>query len=803
MNVSLNWLKDHLDLSHMSLQDIDDLLTFAGVEVEGISQKGVPSDKVVVAQVKSAEKHPDADKLKVCMVDAGEAELRQIVCGAQNYSVGDKVPCALPGADLGGGFVIKDGKLRGVESKGMLCGPDEIGLASADDGLMILSEDLEIGKPLQDLFETDTIIEVEVTPNRPDLLSHTGMARELAALAGIERKTRDLPEPATVTDESLIKLSAPDSCPLYTAVKISGVSVGESPAWLKTKLEAIGLRPINNVVDITNYALHELGHPLHAFDAAKVDGALDIRMANDGEIFKALDEVDYTLSSEDVVISDASGKALALGGIMGGLDSGVSNATTDIILEAAYFTPSKIRRTSRRLILSSDSSYRFERGSDAQAVLKASAFAASLIVELAGGKMEAATATAGEAPQLNGEVELDPSKLKQLMGASVTLEGAEDILTRLGLEKREGNRWSVPSYRLDLHRHIDLVEEIARVHGLDNVPSRFQASFAQESDVDVTYDYQMSLRSTLSAVGFYETQTIKLIAESSTDLTVAQMDTALALRPLQDGDVIRVALPLSEDHAVMRPSLTPGLVASAARNIRQGAKSLRFFEIGRQFRNVGGGKATDLEADSLAMLLGGERRPSSWSVQAGCQGRIDAFDAKAAIEALMPNKEIQFVQRQRDGFIIAADVQCGGKPIGVFAQLSPAKCRDLGIDTPIYLVELDLKKCQQLSEGIKQVDELPQFPGSSRDAAMEAPAELANAEIEKVLKKHNERLLVSSACFDVFQDPTGTKLPADKKSIAYTFHYRSPERTLKAKEVDEAHQKLLDGLQKALPVSYR
>ena len=803
MNVSLNWLKDHLDLSHMSLQDIDDLLTFAGVEVEGISQKGVPSDKVVVAQVKSAEKHPDADKLKVCMVDAGEAELRQIVCGAQNYSVGDKVPCALPGADLGGGFVIKDGKLRGVESKGMLCGPDEIGLASADDGLMILSEDLEIGKPLQDLFETDTIIEVEVTPNRPDLLSHTGMARELAALAGIERKTRDLPEPATVTDESLIKLSAPDSCPLYTAVKISGVSVGESPAWLKTKLEAIGLRPINNVVDITNYALHELGHPLHAFDAAKVDGALDIRMANDGEIFKALDEVDYTLSSEDVVISDASGKALALGGIMGGLDSGVSNATTDIILEAAYFTPSKIRRTSRRLILSSDSSYRFERGSDAQAVLKASAFAASLIVELAGGKMEAATATAGEAPQLNGEVELDPSKLKQLMGASVTLEGAEDILTRLGLEKRAGNRWSVPSYRLDLHRHIDLVEEIARVHGLDNVPSRFQASFAQESDVDVTYDYQMSLRSTLSAVGFYETQTIKLIAESSTDLMVAQMDTALALRPLQDGDVIRVALPLSEDHAVMRPSLTPGLVASAARNIRQGAKSLRFFEIGRQFRNVGGGKATDLEADSLAMLLGGERRPSSWSVQAGCQGRIDAFDTKAAIEAVMPNKEIQFVQRQRDGFIIAADIQCGGKPIGVFAQLSPAKCRDLGIDTPIYLVELDLKKCQQLSEGIKQVDELPQFPGSSRDAAMEAPAELANAEIEKVLKKHNERLLVSSACFDVFQDPTGTKLPADKKSIAYTFHYRSPERTLKAKEVDEAHQKLLDGLQKALPVSYR
>lgn len=803
MNVSLNWLNDHLDLSDMSLQEIDDLLTFAGVEVEGIELKGVPSDKVVVAEVKSAEKHPDADKLKVCMVDAGEGELRQIVCGAQNYSVGDKVPCALPGADLGGGFVIKEGKLRGVESRGMLCGPDEIGLASEDDGLMILHKDSEIGQPLEELFDTDTIIEVEVTPNRPDLLSHTGMARELAALAGIERKALNLSEPDTVLDTARVRISAPEHCPFYSAVRISGVQVGESPAWLKTKLEAIGLRPINNVVDITNFALHELGHPLHAFDAAKVDGALDVRMADEGEIFKALDEEDYTLSSEDVVISDASRQALALGGVMGGHDSGVTESTTDLILEAAYFTPSTIRRTSRRLVLSSDSSYRFERGSDPQAVLSASAFAARLICELAGGTVEGATVTAGEAPQLTTEVELNPAKLDQLMGGAISLEAAQDILTRLGLELLAGNTWRIPSYRLDLHRHIDLVEEVARVHGLDNVPSRYNGSFAHESDIDEAYDYQMSLRQTLAAIGFYETQTIKLIAERSTDLAVAQMDTALPLRPLQDGDLIRVALPLSEDHAVMRPSLTPGLVASAARNIRQGAKSLRFFEIGRQFRNAGGGKATDLEADSLAMLMGGERRPATWSVRAGCQGQIDAFDAKAAIEALMPNKEIQFVQRERDGFIIAADIQCEGKPIGVFAQLKPAKCRDLGTDSPIYLIELDLKKCQQLNTGIRQVDELPQFPGSSRDAAMEAPADLASAEIEKTIRKHNEPLLVSYACFDVFQDPTGKKLPAEKKSIAYSFHYRAADRTLKSKEVDDAHQGLLDHLAGKLPVSYR
>ena len=800
MNVSLNWLNDHLDLSHMSLQGIDDLLTFAGVEVEGIESKGVPSEKIVVAQVKSAEQHPDADKLKVCMVDAGETDLRQIVCGAKNYKVGDKVPCALPGADLGGGFVIKEGKLRGVASLGMLCAAGEIGLTDVEDGLMILPEDSEIGKALQEIYDADTIIEVEVTPNRPDLLSHTGMARELAALAGLARKSPKLSTPETAGAGDLIKLNATDSCPYYSAVKITGVKVAESPEWLKTKLEAIGLRPINNIVDITNYALHELGHPLHAFDAAKVDGALDIRMASDGEKFKALDENGYTLTAEDIVISDASGKALALGGIMGGLDSGVTGTTTDIILESAYFTPSNIRRSSRRLALSSDSSYRFERGTDPQSVLTSSALTANLIVELAGGTIEGATAVAGEAPVLTGEVELNTEKLDQLMGGSISLADAEGILTRLGLDKVSGNLWKVPSYRLDLPRHIDLVEEIARVHGLDNVPSRFGGTFVQESDVDASYDYQMALRRTLAALGFYETQTIKLIAESAPDATVAQMDSALPVRPLQDGDVIKVALPLSEDHAIMRPSLTPGLVATAARNIRQGAKSLRFFEIGRQFRNAGGGKAKDIESDSLAFLVGGESAPAGWSSN---NQTIDAFDAKATIEALLPNKAIQFSPRDREGFILAADVQCEGKPIGAFAQLSPAKCRELGSNTPVYLVELELKKCQQLSTGAAQVDELPQFPGSSRDAAMEAPVALPNADIEKAIKKHNEMLLVSSACFDLFTDPTGEKLPADKKSIAYTFYYRSPERTMKAKEVDDAHQKLLAHLTKVLPITFR
>ena len=801
MNVSLNWLKDHLDLSNYTIEQLDDLLTFAGVEVEGIEQRGISTNLVVVAQIKEAAQHPDADRLKVCQVDAGEGTLRQIVCGAQNYKVGDKVPCALPGADLGGGFVIKDGKLRGVESRGMLCGASEIGLVDEEDGLLILAPDLEAGTPIIDLIESDTIIEVEVTPNRPDLLSHTGMVRELSALTGIERTLHTYPIHDTKEFRSFISLSAPERCPFYSAIKITGVTVSESPVWLKTRLESIGLRPINNIVDITNYVLHELGHPLHAFDAAKVDQQLDIRLAKDGEKFTALTEEEYTLTDDDLVISDASGKALALAGIMGGNDSGVTETTTDIILESAYFTPSFIRRTSRRTALTSDSSYRFERGTDSQNVLTASAYAAKLIKEIAGGIIDGHTLTAGDPPQLVQPVSLDTEKLEQLMGDSITLSEAKNILTRLGLTEKTDDLWEIPHYRLDLSRHIDLVEEIARVHGLENVTSRFGGAYVAESDIDQAYDYQMSAKRQLAAQGFYEAQTMKLIAANATDNTVAKVGDALPLKPLMNGDLIHVSLPLSEDHAIMRPSLVPGLVATAARNIRQGAKGLRFFEMGKQFRNAGGGKAKDLEAESLALLISGESAPASW---ANKQPQIsDLYDLKAIISSLIPNANIQLKQRDRDGFILSADVLANDKPIGVFAQLTPARCRELDSNSPIYVAELDLKKLQQLSTGITKVNELPQFPGSSRDAAMEAPLSLTNAQIEQAIKKHNESLLVSHHCFDVFTDPTGEKIAADKKSVAYSFHYRSPQKTLKSKEVDNAHKALLEHLEKTLKVSYR
>ena len=791
MNISLNWLATHLDLTGKSIKEIDDLFTFAGVEVEGIISKGITSDRIVVAQIMEAVQHPNADRLKVTQVDCGEATLRQIVCGAQNYKVGDKVPCALPGAELPGGFTIGETIMRKVESRGMLCAAAEIGLPTGEDGLLILPPDSEIGKPVKQLFDSDTLLELEVTPNRPDLLSHRGMARELATLL----KTPLLPlasRSVDVSPTSLIQISAPQACPLYTAIKITGVTVKDSPTWLKQRLESIGLRPINNIVDVTNFVLHELGQPLHAFDSAKLTGPIVVRHATEDENFLALDASTHLLTPDDLVISDASGAALALAGVMGGADSGVTETTTSILLESAYFTPQGIRRTSRRTALSSDSSYRFERGVDPAGVSPAAALAVHLILELAGGTAAEAEIT-GTAPTLTQPVTLDAQKLDQLMGGSISLPAAEEILTRLGLTKLADSTWQVPSFRADLQRHIDLVEEIARVHGLENVPSRLLGTFVPASPTDAAYDADMLLRHRLAALGLHECQTIKLISD-------AQVSDALPLRPLQAGDLIRVKLPLSEDHAVMRPSIIPGLIASAARNVRQQAKSLRFFELGRVFRNAGGGKAKDQESETIALLLSGSAQPTGWSQ---ADRPADLYDLKAILSALLGDRKITFTPKDRPGFVLASDIKVGDQNIGIFARLTPARERELDFAAPVFLAELDLGKLRKLVTASQPVTDLPQFPGSSRDAAMELPLTTANAQIEAVLAKLTEPLLVSSECFDVFTDPTGQKIPADSKSLAYRFHYRDATGNRTAAEYDAAHQKVLEALTKSLAVKFR
>ena len=791
MNVSLNWLSTHLDLSGKSIDEISDLFTFAGVEVEGIVTKGISSEKIVVAQIKEAVQHPDADKLKVTQVDAGEGQLRQIVCGAKNYKVGDKVPCCLPGTQLPAGFTIGETKMRGVDSKGMLAAAEEIGLPEGEDGLLILPEDSPIGVPVKTLFDSDVLLELEVTPNRPDLLSHAGMARELATLLKTPLIQGEAPDlEVKEAGDDFIKLKAPESCPFYGATRIDGVTVGDSPAWLKERLTSIDLRPINNIVDITNFVLHETGQPLHAFDAAKVTLPLVIRQAEDGEQFTALDESVLTLTPDDLVIADSSGAALALAGVMGGLDSGVTESTTSIILESAYFTPSNIRRTSRRTSLSSDSSYRYERGIDPQGVLPAAALAIKHI-----GGSPSSTETAGAIPAPPSPVTLDLDRLHHLLGNSISTEAAEEILTRLGLSKLSSGEWEIPSFRGDLTRHIDLAEEVTRVHGLANVPSRLHGTFAATSDVDAAYDADMILRQRLAALGLNECQTIKRISET-------QLPDVLSLRPMMDGDLIRVKSPLSEDHAIMRPSIVPGLVSSAERNARQQAKSLRLFEMGRVFRNAGGGKAKDQESDSLAILVSGNTKPSSWADKDKDKD-TDIYDAKAILSALLPGHSVSLKPKELDNFALGAEIKAGEQNIGVFARLLPSRERALDLDKPVFVAELDLGKLRKLTSRSFQVEDLPQFPGSTRDAAMELPIGTPNATIEATLGKANEPILVSYECFDLFTDPSGSKIAADRKSIAYRFVYRDATRTLKTGEIDEAHKRVLSLLGKIEGLVFR
>ncbi len=800
MQVSLNWLQTHLDLSGYTTAQLSDLLTFAGIEVEGIEQKGLSTDKVVVAQIQSFEQHPNADKLSVCQVDDGSGSLRQIVCGAKNFKAGDKVPLALPGAELPGGFQIKEGKLRGVDSNGMMCSGKELGLGEDTGGLWILDGTLPVGKPINQIVESDTLFDLEITPNRSDLLSHLGLARELAALTGLPLKSaRDHVKATSVTrpaTDAEVTLSATDGCPYYTARIIKGVKIGPSPAWLQARLESIGLRPINNVVDITNYVMMEMGQSLHAFDLDKLQGGITVRRAVEGEKMLALDGQEYALLTDDLVIADDK-RPVAIAGVMGGEETSVIEGTTNILLESAYFTPSGVRRTSRRLTLHSDSSYRFERGIDPQQVQGGSDLAVKLILEIAGGSAEETLRVAGAAPSLVGEVAMDEVRAHRLLGMpELKTEEAHDILKKLGLipssVSAETSVWQIPSYRLDLQRSVDLVEEIARVIGLDRVPSKFTATFAQGDATDRQYDHAMQLRQALVHRGFNEAQTLRLIS-------TAQISDALG-NPLGAAGASALKNPLSEDLTTLRPSLIPGLIGSAALNIRQGTSRLRLFEQGRVFLKLPNGQTR--EEERLAILLSGPVSPSSW------HGRdtkpADVFDLRGVVESLPGVTSVETkTLKDNDTFLLHSELKSGNRVLGWIAQLHPARARQIDARQPVYVVELLLSALRQGSAGPAKFTELPRFPAMSRDVAFELPADVPHAKVAAFFAGLKEPLLISTELFDVFTDATGNKLAADRKSTAWTLTYRSVEKTLETAEVDATHARILAALEKALPVVVR
>src|SRR5881394_1833548 len=458
MKFSVNWLREFVDLPK-NPEDIAELLTRAGIETKNIETRGANIDNVIVSQITASSRHPNADRLTVCEVNDGSGTKRQIVCGASNYKVGDKVPLALPGAKLPNGTEIRKSELRGVESEGMLCSAIELGLGEDAAGLLILSPEAKIGVPIGDVFPSEMILDVEITPNRGDLLSHFGLAREIAALTGNTLKST--PREAKIDIRKTgVAISAIRECPFFSARKIDDVKVGPSPQWLRAKIESVGIRSINNIVDISNFVMLELGQPTHAFDADRLEGGINVRLARDGEKFLALDGKTYSLKPDNLVVADQE-RAVGIAGVMGGEETGVTDSTKNILLEAAYFLPASVRRTARNLNLPSDASYRFERGVDPGMVLRASQRATELIREIAGGTPAKEIAAAGELPPNPTNVSLRYQKCDQLLGIEIEPKAIDEILTGFGLMKTSAakmTKWKIPSYRRDLQRDVDLIE---------------------------------------------------------------------------------------------------------------------------------------------------------------------------------------------------------------------------------------------------------------------------------------------------------------------------------------------------------
>jgi phenylalanyl-tRNA synthetase beta chain len=789
MRFSVNWLREFVDLpgkidppkdGFAVTNKLAELLTLAGVEIEGIEQHGARIDKVIVAQVKESSRHPNADRLTVCTVDDGSGIKRQIVCGATNYKVGDKVPLALPGAKLPNGLEIKKSKLRGVESEGMLCSAIELGLGEDAAGLLILSPEAKIGAPIANLFPSDTILDVEITPNRGDLLSHFGLAREIAALTG--RKLRTSMRPGTAASiTSGIKIAARHECPFYSARKIDNVKVGPSPDWLRAKIEAIGIRSINNIVDISNFVMLELGQPTHAFDADRLKGGIIVRLARDGEKFLALDGKTYSLMSDNLVIADQE-RVVGIGGVMGGEETGVTESTRSVLLEAAYFLPASIRRTARSLNLPSDASYRFERGVDPGMILRASQRASEFIREIANGNPVKEIATAGKLPADPTGISLRYEKCNRVLGITIKPKTIDQILERFGLNKSKAipsksksSTWKIPSYRRDLQRDVDLIEEVIRAHGIEKVAGTDRSRFTPTSEADKSHDLETDLRITLVGRGFDEARTSKLLPRE---------------RFAFGGSAIELRNPLSEDHVALRPSLIPGLLGVLARNVRAGTDRIAIFEFGRVFLPAAG-----KEERRLGVLVwGNAASASNWRQQQ--KRRLDFFDLKGAIDSLAIPR-LAFRRAEHRDLALAAEILSGDRGVGLAGQLASSPTMDA--PGAVFVAELHVDLALEARRSAKTFREIERFPAVTRDIAMIVPDKISHAEVLRLIEDPKEPLLESVQLFDLFTGEMG----AARKSLAYTLTYRDRSRTLTNEEVTAAHAKIRERLRRELGAELR
>jgi phenylalanyl-tRNA synthetase beta chain len=814
MKVTLNWLKQYVDFN-WSPEELSERLTMLGIEVEGIQKLGGDFEGVVVAQVLTREKHPNADKLSLCRVNDGKGE-RQIVCGAQNFKAGDKVPLILPGNTLPAKpgeqpLTIKVGKIRGVESQGMMCSPQELGLPDEVDGLLILREDAPVGQPFAEFLGRpagDVVYDLEITPNRPDLNSVIGIAREIAAITGSSLK---LPDPAAslsrithhasrAADLVSVRLDDPELCPRYTARVIQGVKIAPSPDWLKNTLEKVGVRSINNVVDVTNYVMLETGQPLHAFDyhlLAKGNGngrpTIVVRRASEGEKFRTLDNQERTLTNQMLLIADET-KAVALAGVMGGQNSEINLNTKDVLIESAYFKPQNIRATSKKLELRTESSYRFERGGDVNICDWASSRAARLILETAGGALAEGVVDAYPKPFEQRQIALRYAQTNALVGIEIPQAQQVQSLQKLGLEvvgpngNSHTNVFRIPSFRVDIKREIDLVEEVVRLYGVDEIPSTPPRGAIGSNAYDSIHDQIADARRILTGLGLYEAQGQTLISDAA-----GKLASGTAMIPL--------ANPLSNDMNVLRPSLLPGLLDALRHNISHRNYDVGLFEIGRVFIQTETGPK---EERRLAIALTGQRNPLFWS-GAERDAKADIQDLKGIVEEFFDHfgmRSVNFSRRDQSTALLleSATISLGKFQLGEFGQLLPTLAKQYDLRDAVLLAELNLDVLLARRNTGKSFKPLPTQPAIRRDVAMLVSEATTHDAILQIVKQAKPANLESVELFDIFR---GKNVPEGQKSLAYAFTYRNADRSLTDAEVNTAHDKLVGSFKDRLKAVVR
>ena len=791
MLISLNWLKQYIDLDGIEINEMENALTMIGQEVEKIEIAGSNLENVVTAKIIEKEMHPDSDHLTVCKVDNGK-EILQIVCGASNHKAGDKVVLAQIGARLGEDFVIKKGKIRGKESCGMLCSEDELGIGSDKDGIIILPEDAPVGVPFKDyLGINDTVFELEITPNRPDCLSHIGIARELSAYYGKELKYPETEIKSEISEKTSdnVKVSIEDSnlSRRYVTRILKNVTVKESPKWLKERIEAVGLRSINNIVDVSNFILMEMNHPNHVFDLDKIEGnEIKVKSAVKGDKLVTLDEQERELEDGDIVICDSK-KILALGGVMGGLDSEVTDNTKNILLEVAQFNPQNVRKTSRRLTLSSDSSYRFERGIDVEDSIKVINRLANLIQEVAGGEILNGYVDVYPVPHESKVAELNFERLNRFVGKVIPREKVIEILRNLEIDVKDNGETltlTAPSYRGDLELEQDYFEEVIRMYGFDNIENILpRVDINKNSTLDTT-KLTDRVKTICASVGLKEVINYSFIPKDALQ--------KLKFTGVSEDKLIDISNPITEDFVTMRPTLLYSLIKNAKDNMNRNVSNIRFFEVSRTFE-----KAEELAKEDIkvGIILAGENDKTLWNPK---PVHYDFYDLKGIVEEIFSKLKFQSFSIKRSVQTEfhpgrSADVFVGKEYIGSFGEIHPDVLENFGLNKKTVLVaEFNIELIKKYINKPFVYQGIVKYPAVPRDLALVMNENILVGDVLKTIEKIDKKV-EKVELFDIYQ---GIGVEPGKKSVAISILLRDDSKTLEEKEINDIIDKILAKMKK-------